>query len=200
MAGDFDGDRRSDLVWRNRETGEHSLALMDGLTVRQRYSLGGAGRTLVPTAPDFDQNGDGRSDLVWRDSRTGANTLELMSGGNVISTRPLGGDLDWVVVAAADFDGNRSGDVLWRQTSTGVISRGRPQLENSPTPIQWAAVALANLDGDPGVDTAWSRTARGVSALSLVRTVGVRQAVAVNTAVNWSLVRSPWATTDDGAA
>jgi mRNA-degrading endonuclease HigB of HigAB toxin-antitoxin module len=201
MAGDFDGDRRSDLVWRNRETGEHSLALMDGLTVRQLHSLRAGGeRTLVPTAPDFDQNGDGRSDLVWRDSRTGANTLDLMAGGSVISTRALGGDLDWVVVAAADFDGNRSGDLLWRQTSTGVISRGRPQLESSPTPIQWAAVALVNLDGNPGVDTVWSRTARGVSALSLVRTVGVRQAVAVNTAVNWSLVRSPWAIGDDGVA
>ena len=41
---DFDGDGKSDILWRNSSTGEHYIYLMDGLTVK--LSSG-----FIPTVP-----------------------------------------------------------------------------------------------------------------------------------------------------
>src|SRR5688572_24056539 len=92
---DFDGDCRSDILWRHSATGENHLFLMNGQVVAWRGPLG------VLTDPawqvkgigDFD--GDGRADILWRHVMSGQNSVYLMNGSTIASQSSLSllGDL-----------------------------------------------------------------------------------------------------------
>lgn len=82
--GDFDGDGRSDLYWRNKVTGECYIWTMNATVA--------TGITRVHVEPDQawqvassgDYNGDGRADIFWRNSSTGQNYIHLMSGTSIL--------------------------------------------------------------------------------------------------------------------
>ena len=64
--GDFDGDGKPDLVWRNQGTGADEIWLMNGLTrtsVVPIFSVPDVGWQIVGVG---DFNGDGWPDLLWR--------------------------------------------------------------------------------------------------------------------------------------
>ena len=121
--GDFDGDGKSDILWRNSSTGENYLYLMDGTAIK---SSEGFVRTVADTAwqvkgvGDFD--GDGKADIVWRNSSSGQNYLYPMDGTAI---KPTEGyirtvaNLAWQIVAVGDYDGDGKSDLLWRNSSTG---------------------------------------------------------------------------------
>ncbi len=79
-AADFNGDGKSDILYRNDATGQVYVLLMNGPAV--------AGGGLVHTEPNLawkvvsqgDYNGDGRSDLLWRNESTGQVHIMLMNG------------------------------------------------------------------------------------------------------------------------
>lgn len=83
LSGEFDGDGFSDLVWRNRASGELEIWFMDGNKPRYRSSL-------MPPAKDaqlaaaVDINGDGYEDLIWEDLN--AKQLYVIQ---IIAGRPL---------------------------------------------------------------------------------------------------------------
>src|SRR5262249_2451539 len=77
-TGDFDGDGKADILWRNSATGENYIYFMDGRTIAnegfirtvadQNWQVAGVG--------DFD--GDGKADILWRNSATGENYIYFM--------------------------------------------------------------------------------------------------------------------------
>ena len=96
-VGDFDGDRKADILWRQKSSGTASIWLMNGGTI-----MSYAGGWTLPS--DWvmyqigDFNGDGKSDLVWQQTSTGIISIWLMSNGVVQS---YGGGWavasDWVI-------------------------------------------------------------------------------------------------------
>jgi hypothetical protein len=80
-TGDFDGDGKSDILWRNKVSGEDYIFLMNGSSV-----LGTS--NYINSVPDLDwkivgtgdYDGDGRSDVLWRNASTGDNYVFLMNG------------------------------------------------------------------------------------------------------------------------
>ena len=71
--GDFDGDGRSDIFWRNVRTGADVIWRSgNGLTREAAASVTDLHWNIVSTG-DFD--GDGRWDVVWRHATTGANVM-----------------------------------------------------------------------------------------------------------------------------
>jgi uncharacterized repeat protein (TIGR01451 family) len=124
--GDFNGDGRSDILWRNDVTGASSLWMMNGLTIQSdsgstNLQIGTAWRA----AGVGDFNGDGYSDIMWRNTATGDNIMWLMNGVNAISgsgNMPAVPDVTWNVVAVGDYNSDQHDDIIWRNDTTGATS------------------------------------------------------------------------------
>jgi FG-GAP-like repeat len=69
---DFNGDGKSDILWRNSATGQAYIYQMDGLNISEESSIG-----EPYTTPDNkksywnivgagDYNGDSKADILWR--------------------------------------------------------------------------------------------------------------------------------------
>src|SRR5438876_10965617 len=121
--GDFDGDGRADILWRNTSTGQNYIYFMNGTVI---LPTEGYIRTVadpnwqVAGVGDFD--GDGKADIVWRNRTSGHNYLYAMDGTTI---KPTEGylrtvaDLAWQIAAVGDYDGDGKSDLLWRNSSTG---------------------------------------------------------------------------------
>ena len=119
LGSDFNGDGKSDIVWRQVSTGRAILYLMNGGTLLSSIELGGNTDWSAVATGDF--NGDGKADILWRQASTGNVLLNLMNSGTVLGSFVLGGNTEWVVAGVADFDGDGRSDILWRQVSTGRV-------------------------------------------------------------------------------
>ena len=129
--GDFNGDGKSDILWRNAN-GSLIDWTMNGsqVTASQQITLGG-----TATSPDSswsvagigDFNGDGKSDVLWRNTN-GSLIDWTMNGSQITSSQTvtLGGsaatpDSSWSVAAIGDFHGDGKSDILWRNTNGSLI-------------------------------------------------------------------------------
>ncbi len=79
-TADFDGDGKTDLLYRNTTTGQVYVLLMNGGAVAasaQIYSEPNSAWVIVATG---DYDGDGKADLLWRNSTTGQVYMVLVNG------------------------------------------------------------------------------------------------------------------------
>jgi glycerophosphoryl diester phosphodiesterase len=140
-AADFNGDSKTDVLWRNYQTGENVVWYMDG-----NKFLSGATTNPIPTDTanllsiqdtkwqiegTGDFNGDGKSDIVWRNYQTGDTVMWFLNGTQFINNNAAPqagtdfaflqkvGDLNWHVEAVADFNRDGKSDLVWRNTQTG---------------------------------------------------------------------------------
>src|SRR5437667_7528401 len=119
--GDFDGDGKADILWRNTSTGQNYIYLMNGTAILTEGYL----RTVadlnwtIAGVGDFD--GDGKDDILWRNSATGENYIYLMNGIAILAEGYLRtvADLNWTIAGVGDFDGDGKDDILWRNSATG---------------------------------------------------------------------------------
>jgi len=97
VEGDFDGDGKADLLWRNVTTGNTVVWLMNGETKLAAGSIG-----TVPLewqiAGTGDFNGDGKADVLWRNTDNGKAVIWQMDGARKVASIPIGGPpLTWQV-------------------------------------------------------------------------------------------------------
>ena len=104
--GDFDGDGKADIVWRNGTTGQVAIWLMNGMAISASGSSG-----FVPTAwkikgvGDFD--GDGKADILWRHDTTGQVSIWLMNGMTISASGSSGFvPTAWKIKGVGNFDGS----------------------------------------------------------------------------------------------
>lgn len=87
---DFNADGKTDILWRNVNTGAYVGSLIDNLTVSQTRVLGGSTTTLrIAGLADF--NADGKTDILWRNVTTGAYLGTLVDDLTLTLTRNFGG-------------------------------------------------------------------------------------------------------------
>jgi M6 family metalloprotease-like protein len=129
--GDFDGDKKYDLLWRDSATGELAVWTMNGATVVTSATTSVNPGAYTSTAGwqvqgigDFD--GDGKSDILWRDTATGQTAIWFMNGAVVssssntnVSAGAYTSTTGWQVHGVGDFDGDGKADILWRHAGTG---------------------------------------------------------------------------------
>jgi hypothetical protein len=72
-VGDFDGDGKSDVVWRNTANGTNAIWRSADST--QQIPVVGVTSQLWRIVSVGDYDGDGKSDLLWRNTGNGSNAL-----------------------------------------------------------------------------------------------------------------------------
>jgi uncharacterized repeat protein (TIGR01451 family) len=155
-VGDFDGDAKPDIVWRNQTTGADEVWLMNGATMT----------SVVPifAIPDVDWkiisvgdfNNDGWPDLLWQ-YKTGLVLHVYMNGTTVLSNAPVVVvPTPWQVMGTSDFSGEGNPDQVWRQSTDGLtyalLMAGVNfvnviQMASSPD-VNWRPVSFADLNSD----------------------------------------------------
>jgi hypothetical protein len=130
-VGDFNGDGKADVLFRNAGTGVTRIWFMNGTTVS-----GGGNTSLNPggyisttgwrVIGVGDFNADGKADILLRYAQTGQTAIWFMngitvSGGGNTSLNPGGytATTGWQVVGVGDFNGDGKADILLRYAQTG---------------------------------------------------------------------------------
>lgn len=194
VAGDFDRDGKSDLVWHHSGSGRGALwggaqygKLRNLVTVRDtEWQIDGIG----------DFNSDGRADLFWRHGRSGRNTIWLSGDyGSQLGVATVA-NLDWDVAGVGDFDGDGQSDVLWRNTRTGAntIWRGadsRAQLHvTNVTDRNWTVASVGDFDGDGHADILWRNKRTGANTIWRKGSYASQKRVTGVTDLGWRIVGS----------
>ncbi len=128
--GDFNGDRMSDILWRNT-SGGLALWTMNGSSIVGSAVVTSGGVAVAPDPSwtvagvgDFDA--DGKADLLWRNSN-GSLVAWLMNGSTIagsgfvtVNGNAVAPDPSWHVVEIGDFNGDARTDILWRNDNGQV--------------------------------------------------------------------------------
>ena len=119
IHNDFNGDGRSDILWRNDNglVGEWLGQSNGGFVGNANVNIPLENSWHVAGTGDF--NGDGLNDILWRnDTGLVGEWLGQSNGGFVGNTNvsiPL--EKSWHVAGTGDFNGDAIDDILWRNDS-----------------------------------------------------------------------------------
>jgi peptidyl-Asp metalloendopeptidase len=167
--GDFDGDAKSDILWRNSTDGKNVSWRSANSATPQAVSAVPPQAWKVVGTGDF--NGDGQSDVVWRNSTDGKNAIWRSANSatpQVVSTVP---SQAWKVAGIGDFNGDGLSDILWRNSTDGknVIWRSAasatPQLVSAVPSQTWKVAGIGDFNGDGLSDILWRNSADGKNAI-----------------------------------
>lgn len=162
VVGDFTGDGRSDVLWKNDNDRFLVLWVSSGDGYAQQL-VGGyePGMTLVGGG---DYNGDGRYDVLWRGG--GRIKAWLMNGERVAASMEAPMPAWMQVLGSGDFDGDGRSDVVYADdASTNVyFSRADSFVGQNVggRPGGWNYVDSADMNGDGRDDMLWLNPTLGV--------------------------------------
>lgn len=168
---DFDGDGKSDILWRNGVTGAN--AIWKSASYGQQQAVTGVSATNWKVVGDGDFDGDGRADLLWHNTNTGANTI--WKSGNYHTQQAVVQitDLGWKVDGVGDFNGDMKADILWRHAQTGrnaIWLSGDYRAQQSITVVsnlQWKTAGVGDFNGDGESDILWRHAISGANTIWL---------------------------------
>jgi hypothetical protein len=199
-TGDFDGDRKADILWRNKVTGDVFMQRMNGTTIVSSQIVYSEPNTNWEIAAIADYNGDGKADMLWYNKATGQVYVLSMDGfsigsGQVVYTE---GNLSWKIVGAGDYNGDGMADILWRNTASGDVFM---QLMNgftvsssnviySEPSTNWKIISSGDFNGDSKSDILWYNTATGAVFIQVMQGLTIAESGGVYTEANthWSIV------------
>ena len=169
--GDFNGDGKSDILWRNTN-GSLIDWTMNGsqVTSSQQVTLGGSAASPDASwsiAGIGDFNGDGNPTSLWRNAN-GSLIDWTMNGSQITSSQTvtLQGtavtpDARWSVAGIGDFNGDGKSDILWRNTNGSLIdwTMNGPQIANA----QQVTFGGSPVSLDPSWQSRKSATSTGMA-------------------------------------
>jgi hypothetical protein len=177
---DFDGDDKSDLLWRNVQTGSDVIWRINGTAYSGAISLPGAS-TSWQIVGEGDFNADNNADILWRNASSGNNAIWYITGSGLSrsATLPRVADTNWKVAGTADFNADGKTDILWRHASTGNntiwLLDGATLLASGSLPrvgsLSWKIAGTGDFNGDGMTDILWRNTSNGSNTIWYVNGV-----------------------------
>lgn len=184
---DFNGDGKSDILWRNLGNGTNTIWRSADSATTQAVATVGSLAWRVVGVGDFD--GDGRSDILWRNSDNGSNAI--WRSANVATTQAIAtAALSWQVAGVGDFNGDNRFDVLWRNADgRNVIwqsgnSTAAQAVAAAATP--WRVAGVGDFNGDGLSDILWRNNNDGRNVVWRSGNSASAQAVA-SAGVAWNV-------------
>jgi len=156
-VSDFNGDGRSDILWRRQASGAHLIwsaanpnSKVAMATLATDWSLAGLG--------DFD--GDGRTDVLFRK----LSTAEVVYWRGAVSTSSVALaklSSTWIVAGIGDFDGDGRSDILWRNPTTGanLMWKGGVTVSAVSPLAGYNVAGVGDFDRDGQSDILWRNSA-----------------------------------------
>jgi exo-beta-1,3-glucanase (GH17 family) len=168
---DFNGDGRSDILWRNTDTGDVYLWEINALMVTNQGYLFQGLPLVWQVVGIGDFNGDGRADILWRDTDTGDVVIWEMNGFTTLAQGVVAPNVstEWQVGGIADFNGDGKDDILWRNANTGDVYlwemnglaiAAQGYLYHG-LPRVWQIAGVGDFNGDGKADILWRNTDTG---------------------------------------
>jgi len=166
LAGDFNHDGTSDLLWYNASTRDADLWKLSNGQWAGSVDVGLHPAGWAPVASG-DFNRDGTSDVLWFNAATNGLELWILSNGHWagsvdIGTHPAG----YQPVGAGDFNRDRTSDVLWFNPSTGDVdlwkmSTGQwaGSVDIGKHPAGYQPVGIGDFNHDGTSDILWFNAA-----------------------------------------
>ena len=169
-TGDFNGDGKGDILWRDTSTGTVAIWLMNGLQVLQTGSLGAVPTNWVDRRHRrLQRRRQDRHSLARHHDRHGGDLADERPRSRrspaALGTVPG----NWAIVGTGDFDGDGKSDSLWRDTSTGTVAiwlMNGLQVGSQPAglgtvPTNWTVAVTGDFNGDGKSDLLWRDTTAG---------------------------------------
>ncbi|MES2964767.1 MAG: VCBS repeat-containing protein [Bdellovibrionota bacterium] len=124
-AGDFDGDRKGDLLMLDTNTNRLRLWLMNGATIASNLAPSQeivTGYTFLGIG-DFD--GDGKSDVVWKNASSNITMWKMVREVRT-ETVLAAADASWTFESSIDASGDGRADWIWSipNPNTGLPGLG----------------------------------------------------------------------------
>jgi M6 family metalloprotease-like protein len=181
-AGDFNGDRKSDILWHSATTGDVSVWMMNGAGRQSGAQLGTVADIGYQIAGVADFTGDGKADLLWHHATRGEMWLWEMDGTRRVSetwvaTVP---DTAYHVVGTGDYNGDGMADILWHHATTGEVSvwlmNGATRLSGAVVDTvgdtRYQIVGSGDVNGDGKADILWHHATAGYVSVWLMNGAG----------------------------
>lgn len=191
-SSDFDGDGKSDLLWRNGVSGSNSIWRSANSTLVQVVrAITDVGWTAAGVG---DFNGDGKADILWNHKNTGANALWYSANHTIAQNLTTVANLTWKIVGVGDFDGDGKSDILWRNGASGSNSIWRSgnsaqvQTVRIITDVAWVAAGVGDFNGDGKADILWNHKNTGANALWYSANSATAQNLTTVTNLAWKIV------------
>ncbi|BAS54198.1 GLUG domain-containing protein [Leptolyngbya boryana NIES-2135] len=197
--GDFNGDGRTDLVWRNQVRGDVAVWLMNGKEILD-FAVVLPGVPLSWTIEGIDDfNKDGKDDFIWRNRANGDVALWLMNGRKIDTAAIVlpGVPLSWEIEGISDLNNDNQADLIWRDRSNGDVAvwlMNGSQIAGAAVvvpgvPLTWTIEGVDDLNGDGNADLIWRDRSNGDVAVWLMNGLQIAGSAIVLPGVplNWNI-------------
>ena len=198
---DYNGDGKSDILWRHALSGEVSYWQMDGDALTLEASVATISNLDWQIAATGDYDGDGDADMLWRNTATGQNWMFLMDGPTIASSVGVNTvPTVWEVAGGGDYNGDGRSDILWRNSGTGqnwLYLMNGAAITNSAgvntVPTVWEIAGGGDYNGDGRSDILWRNSATGQNWMYLMN----GNTIVVSSGVN-TVASSDWRIAGNG--
>jgi kumamolisin len=119
-SGDFNGDGKQDILWRNTQTGEVDIWFMNGASVVSKAYVATVGPDWKVAGIAYF-NGDGQSDILWQNTVDGRFVIWIMHGSSHSDYEFPSQGNQWSITGVADLDHTGFADILWRNAVSGEL-------------------------------------------------------------------------------
>lgn len=174
-VGDFNGDSKPDILWRNSDSGNLSCWYMDGVLKTGGVVITGLSDLTWKVAGTGDFNGDAKQDILWRKDDTGELQMWLMNGTAVATVSPTtpAAPQDaayWQLQAIGDLNADGKSDLLWRHSVSGAVvywtmdgasKTTGGYVTPSPIDLAWTLVSVVDVGPDGKGDILAHKTSTG---------------------------------------